>query len=167
MSRIAGSTLTMCLLMIGMLSAAVAQQTAALPPMTVSISGPQSVKSGDPIEVYVTVSNNTVHDVQVGSSVSSRNAEMINRIDVIGPAGLPPPETEYGLEVHGKKDGTGNTGSMKSITIGSDDQLTQSSIVSKIYDMTKPGKYLIQAQRYLPDGTTVITSNRIIVIVTN
>ena len=153
--------------MIGMLSAAVAQQTAALPPMTVSISGPQYVKSGDPIEVYVTISNNTSFDIRVGSSVSPRHAEMENRIDVIGPTGLSPAETEYGLEVHGKKNGAGNTGSVKSITIDPNGQLTQSSIVSEIYDMKKPGKYLIQAQRYLPDGTTIINSNRIIVTVTN
>ncbi len=45
------------------------------------------------------------------------------------------------------------------------DSNQESSIVANVYDMTGPGRYIIQVQYDLPNGT-VITSNQLTVTVT-
>lgn len=134
--------------------------------LAITISGPAIVRSGDGIKIDVTLSNSTT--VPIGLAITPGSAELSdNGFEVQGPNGIPPKAT-YGLALEGKADMGSNEAasnvSRRQATVNPGEELQLSSVISNIYDMTAPGKYIIEARRYLPDGT-IIKSNEIAVTV--
>jgi len=155
MKKTAATTITM----MAMLSMPVAR--AETLPIAYNIAGPTVVESGKDVEISITIPNNTTHSIMV-----PKLAEASNNIHVTGPMGLTPPETEYGLEVNGKKPGAGNNGRFVTEEIKPMDKVKLPCVISKIYNMTSPGVYVVWAERYAPGSYTTLISNQITVTVT-
>lgn len=158
-------TMILCFLFICLNTSAHAED---VPPLAVSISGPAIVQSGEDIEIGITLTNISNAPVIVGSQISPREAERSFTIDVRGLYGNVVQRTIYGLALEGKAN-PATKEAMSMIMSGHisgvlepNDKFQQSSTVSKLYDMTVPGQYVIQVEQHLYKGPT-IKSNQIII----
>jgi hypothetical protein len=136
--------------------------------LTMTITGPASVKSGEETKIVLALDNDTAVPIQIVRN--GTEAELSdNAFTVQGPYG-PAPETKYSLALKGKADPVSNSEARgfldrTQVTLKPGDEIKLRSIVSNLYDMTAPGQYVIWAQRYLTDGTR-IKSNQITISVT-
>jgi hypothetical protein len=159
MSKFIGILLATFLLASGAI-AAVASETATTH-LTMTISGPASVKSGEEIKLALALDNEIAMPIQIVTN--GTEAELSdNWFTVEGPYG-PAPETKFGLALKGKADRVSNLEARgfldrTQVTLKPGDKIDLPSIISNIYDMTAPGRYIVWAQRRLSDGT-VIKSN--------
>jgi len=144
--------------------------------LTMTLSGPETVRSGDKIEIGLTLTNSTQFVIPTAVQFSPQHAELTRGFIVLGPNGLKPPNTAYGhdsdkdIESFIMSDTLGApppqlTRSIKTVTMKPGDIFHESSVLSDIYNMSAPGKYTIQAEDQLSDGS-VVKSNKIMVTVT-
>jgi hypothetical protein len=156
----------------GLISVATAQVVQVeQPSCSISISTPESpIKAGLEVKLDITtknVSDRTIYLVY--STVPGRNM----RIDVRDSEGNPVSETPYGLKVHGtdpKRVPFSGTMFSTRVPVKPGETYEEKLVLSKEYDMSRPGRYSIRVQRsdVLNDTNTVtfVKSNTITVIVT-
>jgi len=136
--------------------------------LAMTLSGPSTVRSGDRVEVGLTLTNSTKFVIVGTMQASPNHAELSNGFSVRGPNGRQPAETTYALGLEGKGETASNDGALLtsrvSFTLNPGDKLQESSPISDIYSITVPGIYVIQAQRHLNDGS-VVKSNEFIVTI--
>jgi nitrous oxide reductase len=162
MRKIIGSLLSLGIIIVLLASKVVAGESEF--PITFRISAPSVVRSGDKVKVYVDIENNMKYPLTISLERSGELAEVTTNIKVIGPDKVMAPETEYGLEIHGKKPGAGTYDARwTNVDIQPGTIFRQFSIISNAYDMTRVGRYVVQAERYSLDGKTRIISNRIVI----
>lgn len=133
----------------------------AKPSFTVTISMPQDVvKLGSPIELQLTVTNISDHDLSCG--IGTVNGKIRRRIDVkvYDSTGKPVPETELGMTIHGRPPHGlpfGGAGFADHISKG--ESFHEKSDLNQEFILTKPGKYTVQAERHDFDNKVLVKSN--------
>jgi hypothetical protein len=117
----------------------------AEPWFSVTISTPEAIVSaGSDVKLKVIFANNTGKDLHYGVGGPGRGGPAFD-IDVRDSEGKPVPETAYGLKMHGK-DPHPWAGSVFTVTSGPGKTMEEELILSKEYDLSKPGKYTVQTQ---------------------
>jgi len=124
-------------------------------PFTVTITGPSEIKTGVEVDVRVTITNTSNHDVSAGSFY-------VDGVD-----------TGYTYDV---RDSAGNPAQKKSIVMSGSikfgrlkpgESAEEGTLVNRVFNMTRPGRYTIQVSRQVGDSKgTVVKSNTITVTVT-
>jgi hypothetical protein len=164
-----------------------AQEKPAPPAFSLSLVAAQTAaKAGSPIALAVTLTNVSDHGLRghferVGESVmrahrlEDYDALMRNvDIKVFDSDGKQVPETEYGAAVHGRPPINPSPGPSSGrftsapvpFLIGPGKSLHENADLNKEFELTKPGKYTVQAQRYDNESNTLVTSNVITLTIT-
>jgi Carboxypeptidase regulatory-like domain len=132
--------------------------------LKITIAAAQSnVMAGDPIKIAIRMKNISDHDITMvavgGNTQAELNYEIIARVK----NGEMLNETIYGKGLKG-----GVAGSRKLFTLKPGAEITETSDINKLYDMSMPGEYVIQVEKELPasEGKGTIKSNTITVTVT-
>jgi len=122
-----------------------------------------SVMAGEPIKIAVTMKNISDHDIKLVAMGSNSTAELNYEIIARDKNGEMLNETIYGKGLKG-----GVAGSRKLFTLKPGAEITETSNINKLYDMSMPGEYVIQVEKELPasEGKGTVKSNTITVTVT-
>lgn len=167
----------------------------AKPAFSLRISAAQNViKAGSELRLTIVATNISDHDISLLRGKGEAEGEFNYMIDARNDKGSAPSRTKYGNQLQGKdvsepKDSAqaknaetqpaGNDAGPQTfqetvivssdvlLTIQPGETLTDVIIVNKLFDLSQPGKYSIQAQRADPDSKMVVKSNIITVTVTS
>jgi len=134
-----------------------------------------TVKAGTPVVLDITTKNISGQEIMAGTIVGS--AESAFDITLTDSDGNPTLETRYGRKIHDKEP-RGNlldTHSEMVVHLKPGDTTQELIYLSGIYDLTHPGKYIVQLSRtvYANDAAvnsgvkTIIESNSVTLTVTN
>ncbi|MGO9231209.1 MAG: hypothetical protein ACLQKA_18630 [Bryobacteraceae bacterium] len=137
------------------------------PAFSIAISAPQfAVKAGSPMVLQLTLTNTTDHDLNV--SHAHINGTLLRYMDVkvFDKDGQPVAETDYGMGLHGRRLWPifGDAGTSESIKPS--EAVHEESDLNKEFDLSKPGKYTVQAERMDSTVREVVKSNVITFTVT-
>jgi len=137
------------------------------PRFSIAINAPSNtVKPGSQITVNATLTNKAKDTIYLDASAPWM-AELDFRVEVHDVQGNLAPLTDYGrlvLKNEGEVPIVENNGSLAVLHPG--DTFKREIVVSKLYDLTQPGKYTIQAQRPDDANGTIAKSNTVNVTVT-
>lgn len=126
-----------------------------------TISGAKSsVKAGSAVWVRAILENKSDHDLSVYKAISDDMDQggWVYQVDIRDGKGEEPRQTEFARSV-----GAGGSGGYIPLPPGK--ALTDRVNVSKLYDLSRPGRYTIQFQRVDMESKTFVTSNKITVTV--
>jgi len=150
-----------------MLSLAAASVSAApLVTPSLSIAAPLStVKSGQEVRVDINITNGSNKAIPLAAAVGKGNAEFDYDVKVTRKDGRPVERTQYGLSLVGA--GTLPVrASKRLIDLQPSESYSDYVVANKIFDMTRPGIYLVQVEREpVPGMTGMAQSNSIEVVV--
>jgi len=139
-------------------------------PFSIAISSPQqSIGTGAEVRLEITLKNTSNREIYISKSNGRSQAEFSFVVDAHDDTGKPAPDTEYGRRVMRRetKKRTVLFWSEIFLTLKPGEILQDEAIVSKLYDLSRPGKYLIRVSRRVSgnpkDG--VVKSNEIAVTV--
>jgi hypothetical protein len=135
------------------------------PSFSINISTAQSmVKVGAAITIDATLTNISDHDIFYAVGTPGQVIDLI----VCDSSGKSVPETPYGRKVHDTElNRRPFVGSVFRASIKPDHTFQQKSDLSKEYDLSKPDKYSIQAQRRDARTREMVKSNTITITVTH
>jgi len=144
------------------------------PAFSIVITAPAtSVRLGSPIplKLFLTDLSQKSLGVQVRAVGPEYKGEKFRDMDirVLDSSGKPVEETDLGRTVHGRNpkiswgvQGTKHGG----IAIGTGQTLTEQADLSKEFDLSKPGTYTAQAERWDGEHGQMIRSNTITITIT-
>jgi hypothetical protein len=129
---------------------------------SITISTPQAVvKGGTEVKVNILLKNTSGHELAVAKALGEVHGEISGyRVDVWDSNGRRLRRTKYGATVEGDTDVLGPF-SLRTKILQPDTTLNDSLIISKLYDLSKPGKYTIQVYRVDHENKSVVKSNLI------
>lgn len=126
--------------------------TDSSPSIAIRISAaPHVVRPGAEVRVRVLITNISGHEVSLGRSNGQAQGEHTNRIEVFAGDGAPAPLTAYGRAL---QDPERHSFSNIWFSLQPGASFEDEIIVSKIFNLTRPGKCTIQVQR--PDPTSAL-----------
>jgi hypothetical protein len=140
-------------------------------PFYIVITGPQKpVKAGSEVKVEIVLKNTSDRELTVGRTNAVSQAECHYLIEVRDNQGQPAPDTEFGRRIMGRE-------TKKRVilywgdayfTLKPNETLEDEAVASKLYDLSRPGKYIVQVSRVVPKelGGGVVKSNPVTVTVT-
>jgi hypothetical protein len=137
----------------------------APPPFSIDLVAEQdSVKTGSPAWVKVTLTNKSDHDIIVFRTIQNY------QVDVRDETGTLTADTKLGRSRNGHVDSSDLspqelTGSGACLTIKAGQSLKDKIDVSTLYDLSKPGKYAICVVRFDEESGTDVKSKTITVTV--
>jgi hypothetical protein len=132
------------------------------------------IKTGFPVEVTVTLRNISDHTVSVWRENATDQGGHVYRVDVEDEKGSPAPDTKIGRGFKALDDPQPVTTPTDTPLVSSGgwqplepgDFQTDKVNVSRLYDLSRPGKYSIQLRRFDEEFKNFIKSNGITVTVT-
>ena len=150
--------------MFGICCVAIAQAT---PQPTISIESKNpNVESGQAIHVHLVFKNTTNREFTVFRSVGGGRGEQYYLVSVTGPDGNPAALTQYGAAVKKNLGVVSGSTIMKHLEPG--DDVDEYVTISRMFDMTPVGTYVVQASRASPlDPAVILKSNSITISVGN
>jgi hypothetical protein len=162
-------TLTMASLVSQKSATQFAQPARAAPKFSLTIKTAQgTVKVGSDVVVEAEMKNTSVEDIFY-SALTGRGQDPGRSgfaWEILNVEGKPVPLTEYGLKINhleSPQDEVGPGGYIPSAgktvygLLGPGKAIVENRTLSKEYDLSKPGKYTVQASRF--DGKTDVKSN--------
>jgi hypothetical protein len=148
-----------------------AAQSTPVPSFSLTINAVQNtVKAGSEIKITILLKNVSDHEIGIPRSPGENRGESFHDLEVRDEKGHLTPKTKLRREV--EEHGTANgeiglpMGSVFTQTLKPSETLKEGIVVTNIYDLTKPEKYIIQCQRFDDDSNTIVRSNKITVTVT-
>jgi hypothetical protein len=126
---------------------------AAEPEFSLAVSvAKDGVKAGAEVRLRILLTNLTDHQILIGRLLHPLGQENEYSFDVRDDQGRKVPLTRYGRAVNGTPDkGDERQDCGDCSGFGQDvephEKITDEIVISKIYDLTKPGKYTVQASR--------------------
>jgi hypothetical protein len=133
-----------------------------------------SVKAVSPVTIDVKLKNVSDHDTSLGMFYAGPNIELSGKIQ-IAQGDTKVLETAWGRRImgHATKDDLDSdpssaivTGKDVNIALKPGGIYAYSLAISRIYDLSQPGKYTVQLQRLDDENETLVVSNKITVTVT-
>jgi hypothetical protein len=126
----------------------------AEPWFSVTISTPNaSVRAGSDVKLNIVLANTTGKDLHSGYGGPGRDGPVFD-IDIRDSRNVAVPETPFGLTLHGKNPHP-FAGSVFSAPSHPGEPIKEELILSKEYDLSKPGKYTVQVRERHPVFQTV------------
>ena len=142
----------------------------AKPDISVTISAMQTVvKADSEVKVGIILTNISNHEVSLAKDNAQNLGEAHNKIEVRDEKGNLAPEAKYVGILDGKAPNDVifmPLGSSAPHSLKPGETLKDAIIASKLFDLSKPGKYTIQVQRTDEATKTVVRSNTITLTVT-
>jgi hypothetical protein len=146
----------------------------AQPPFTITLTAPKNpLKIGSKIRVDIMLKNTSNTDISVSKSNAEDQAEFSYVIDVRDEKDEPPPKTEYARSLNGED---ANDPKHIKVVVSSDvistlkpgETLNDIAVLNRLYDLSRPGKYVVQIGRQIPKelGRGFVKSNAVTLTVT-
>jgi hypothetical protein len=132
------------------------------------LSGPSKVKVGDKIKLNLTLTNASALVIEGGKQPGIDHAELTNGIYVHDAQGHVPQKTPYAQALDGHLDKTPEdiiTTSIIPFSVRPGDSMQETCLLNDLYNISAPGKYVIQVRNRLKDGW-LVKSNKVTVTVT-
>lgn len=144
-------------------SARTMPQAGAPPSFSISLSAPpQDVKVGQDVTVSYTVKNISAKELVFSRFVGSRDYNF--RLQLLDSAGKDVDLRKGSTEKAMKEGGLDTpSGSVKRYYIKPGESVKQDVIVTKVFDLSSQGTYVLRVQRYDEISKTVVSSNPITV----
>ncbi len=120
-----------------------------------------SVKAGSPVWIDAELENVSDHTISIYKAISEDMDQggWVYEVQVGNENGVSPNKTAYARSI-----GAGGSGGYVPLEAGK--RITESINVSKLYDLTRPGKYRIHLRRFDKEAKIFIISNSVIITVT-
>jgi hypothetical protein len=125
------------------------------------------VKVGSEVLVQITLTNTSDQEIALGKAPGNLpQAESEYLVEVHDSRGQTAPDTDYGRKI--KQNKIVVSFSRVSATVGPGESLKDGVILTKLYDLSRPGKYSVQLLRKVPPqlGDGLIKSNKVTITVT-
>jgi len=122
----------------------------APPPFSLTLSSSEKViKAGSEARLEIVLKNTSNHEFSITKSNAEDRAESHYRIDVRDSKGRPVPDTEYAHTVWNlnSKPTTQFVFSEVVHTLKPGESLTDVVVITKLYELSRPGKYTIRISR--------------------
>jgi hypothetical protein len=148
-------------------SVSLAQSTQAnrKPSFSITLSTPDGVvKPGSNVMLEVVLKNTSDQDISAGELLGG--AELNYDIDVRDSKGDLATETQYGRRIHGKDPNPGHGGSGVARALKPGETQKTKTFLNRVYDLSQPGSYTVQAQTRDPNSNMIVKSNTITFTVT-
>ena len=125
------------------------------------------VKVGSEIKLYVILANAVDEEIVVGTSSATEQSYKLNITDL---QGKPAASTRYGRYLEGEawiEDGKTVVvvGKYIPVHLTPSKTLKETIDLNKLYDLSQPGKFRIQAERYDEERKVWVKSNAIVVTI--
>jgi len=137
------------------------------PPLTITISGPRTIPAGSDLTIHIVTTNVSDQSVQICSaSEQAGTVEVYYKVAIHDEKGEEPPITDFGRRA--KTSYVVQENARTLCEWPPNWTLAYSMAVSKQYDLSKPGKYIVQVTRAASDlspNSTVVKSNELTVTV--
>jgi hypothetical protein len=159
------------LLAAALLSAAGASAHSPNGPFSVSISaGQTTVPIGRPIVIAIRLQNTSSESITIDASNGLEQGELYYKVHVLNERGQVPRPTDYlrGLEGSGKSPHpTVRARSSIIFTLQPGESLNDSVNITKLFDISQPGRYEVRVSRTVPVwlGSGMVNSNAITITV--
>jgi hypothetical protein len=128
--------------------------------ISLTLTGPRApVKVGSELWIKMVLKNGSNQSVAVTNHEPEGPGQSGPYVEVRDSQGMPAPQTEY---YHSRQNG--QDGSFFTDTVRLGESRQSSLLISRLYDMSRPGEYTIQVYRTF--GKDTIRSNRITMTVT-
>jgi hypothetical protein len=126
------------------------------------------VKAGSEVRLTITLTNTADHEIFVRREKRLDLGELSYTIDVRNDKGKTAPESQYQLALKGEPSaGTTVVVSAPGLfPVKPGATLEEAVVLNKLFDLTLPGKYLVQAKRIDDTTKLLVKSNTITVTVT-
>lgn len=133
-------------------------------PYTVSINpASATIRIGDDVVLRVILTNISHAPVLYGS-LDLRHGEFNYDVKVITADGTIPPRTEFGKDPIRSKLPSGRSIRREYTTLNPGDEVHQSIVLNSLYDMTRPGSYIVRVSKKLNNlGDANLVSNAVTV----
>jgi hypothetical protein len=149
---------------------AVAQSTVAASISITIATDQNNVQTGSEIKVAILLKNVSHNEIGIAKLLGGNRGDSFCALKVRDHNGNVPPKTELlrEFEEHGTVNGqiALPMGSVFEQTVKPSESIKDWTVVSNIYDLTKPDRYRIQCQGFDEESKTVAKSNTITVTVT-
>jgi hypothetical protein len=166
------SSLLRPLLVTMILGVAVAPGYCAEPSLSVTIRLTQdTVRAGSEVRVKIVMKNVTDHQIRIPGKAEVRGDDVVPancHATVTDAKGARAPLTNYGEKMWGRplEEGHEGTWVFGTMEAGEERPFTSDLILSRLYDLSKPGKYTVQVRYPDGDGHGVVKSNKVTLTIT-
>lgn len=135
----------------------------ATAPYSLQISAPKADFSpGEEVKIAVTLTNTSTHEIVVRKDKAPDHAEFDYQVVVLDETDQSAPKTKY-HRLLSKEEDPGTTVFIDSggnFTLKPGETLTENLVLNRLFDLSMPGKYKVQAQRetlvgIIPQGKTL------------
>ena len=129
-----------------------------------------NVKTGSEIRITILLKNVSDHEIEIPRTLGENRGDSFHTLEVRDNRGNVTPKTQLRREIeeHGTANGqiVFQGGSVFTQVLKPTETIREGIVVTNIFDLTKPGKYTIQCQRFDEESKTIVKSNMITVTVT-
>ncbi|HET6143080.1 MAG TPA: hypothetical protein VFE02_06195 [Candidatus Acidoferrales bacterium] len=153
------------------LTRSVAAQSPPSPSFSIAISAVQNTaKAGSEIKITALLKNVSEHDLGIARTTGGHRADSFYTLEVRDQSGNLTPKTVLRREI--EEHGTANGeivllgGSVFTHTLKPNKILEGGIVVTNSHDLSKPGRYTIQCQRFDEETKTIVKSNKLTMTVT-
>jgi hypothetical protein len=130
-----------------------AQAASPAQPFSITISGPEEVKAGADIEINIQLTNSSDHEINL-IEFYENGVNLSYSYDVRDEKGV----------LREKKSKRRSGGSVKPRTVKVGESIEAGTLVSRVFDMSQPGQYVIQVSHAISDDPkNAVKSNSITV----
>jgi hypothetical protein len=144
------------------------------PPFSLTIEADNSpVESRSPVWISATVKNISGYPLKMSIAHFADEGDYVYKVSAVDAKGVSAPETQYGRRIQGhetpeaqEQDRYVINSSSSDYTLLTYQTLTDKVEVTKLFDLSVPGRYSIQFQKFDPETSTYVRSNVVIVTVT-
>jgi hypothetical protein len=142
----------------------------APPPFSLTLSSSEKViRVGSEARLEIVLKNTSIHEFSIATSNLKDRAESHYLIDVRDSKGRPVPDTEYAHTVWNLNSKPTTLFVFSEIvdTLKPGETMTDVAVITKLYDLTRPGKYTIRVSRKIWKelGKGTVKSNPITITV--
>lgn len=157
------TSLKLALILITMAVCAASSTQSSTPPFALTLDAEEnSVKAGSEVKVDITLRNSSNRAISISYGLS----ELDYAFEVRDSQNRIPPDTEFAR----KSKGRAYFSSVHVFYLQPGESLPKAPlVVSKFYDLSRPGKYLVQVSRAVPKelGSGTVKSNAITITITD
>lgn len=146
-------------------------------PFSITISAiPDTVKAGSDVRLNMVYTNTSAREITLLRTVGVNQGEYFSRVLIQDDRGKAVSSSKYGRELTGKDatpQGHGPyylppdaLGGLIGFELPPGKTLGDGMILSKLHDLSRPGKYTVQVERFDESTKTFVKSNKITITVT-
>lgn len=144
--------------LVPIIAAAAATAQTTQPTISLTIKAEQDVvQAGSAVKVQITITNVSKQKIGVQRERNPGHGEIFHEFDIRDADGNPAPESNYQKRLRANPPFL----SLVPTVLAPGESAKDEATLSKLYDLSLPGEYTVQARRYDNDSRTLVKSNTV------